>query len=117
MTNMKMIARHIVGILKLDGTDRAVTAEQALEFLPLWEVTKVLAANDTSAQVEIDATVREIKETLTPDQLQAIANTKRDYPARRMACESTGNARGQCLKFRPFFILQMAKHIELILFV
>jgi len=66
----------IVGIIKLEDTDQAVTAKQASEPLPLWEVMNVLAASDTSAQVEIDATVRQIKETLTPAQIQAIANMK-----------------------------------------
>jgi uncharacterized protein with von Willebrand factor type A (vWA) domain len=56
----------------LEGTDQAVTVKQASELLPLWEVMKVLANSNTSAQVEIDATVRQIKEALTPDQLQAI---------------------------------------------
>ena len=65
-------AELIVGIFKLEGTDQAVTVKQASELLPLWEVMKVLANSNTSAQVEIDATVRQIKEALTPNQLQAI---------------------------------------------
>jgi hypothetical protein len=65
-------AELIVGILKLEGTNQAVTAKQASELLPLWEVTKVLASSGTAAQVEIDAAARQIKETLTPSQLQAI---------------------------------------------
>ncbi len=69
-------AELIVGILKLEGTDQAVTTKQASELLPLWEVMKVLANSDTSAQVEIDAAVNQIKETLTPSQLQTIANMK-----------------------------------------
>ena len=69
-------AELIVGILKLEGTDQAVTTKQASELLPLWEVMKVLANSDTSAQEEIDAAVRQIKETLTPSQIQAIANMK-----------------------------------------
>ncbi len=69
-------AELIVGILKLEGTDQAVTTKQASELLPLWEVMKVLANSDTSAQAEIDAAVSQIKETLTPSQLQAIANMK-----------------------------------------
>src|SRR5271157_6158252 len=75
-TNTKSFAGQaelIVGIFKLEGTDRAVTAKQASELLPLWEVMKVLAASDTSAQVEIDAAAHQITETLTPSQLNAIA--------------------------------------------
>jgi hypothetical protein len=65
-------AELIVGIFKLEGTDQAVTVKQASELLPLWEAMKVLANSNTSAQAEIDATVRQIKEALTPNQLQAI---------------------------------------------
>ncbi len=38
---------------------------KASELLPLWEVMKVLADSDTPAQAEIDATVREVNDTLT----------------------------------------------------
>ena len=69
-------AELIVGVLKLEDTDQAVTAKQASELLPLWEVMKVLADSDTSAQVEIDAAFREVNETLTPTQLQAIKAMK-----------------------------------------
>ena len=69
-------AELIVGILKLEGTDQAVTTKQASELLPLWEMMKVLANSDTSAQVEIDATFREVNETLAPSQLQAIKAMK-----------------------------------------
>jgi hypothetical protein len=69
-------AELIVGIFKLEGTDQAITVQQASELLPLWEVMKVLASSDTSAQEEIDAAVRQIKETLTQSQLQAITNMK-----------------------------------------
>jgi hypothetical protein len=65
-------AELIVGIFKLEGTDQAVTVKQASELLPLWEVMKVLANSSTSAQAEIDATVLQIKNALTPNQLQAI---------------------------------------------
>jgi uncharacterized protein YceK len=66
----------MVGILKLEGTDQALTAKQASQLLPLWEVMKVLASSNTSAQVEIDAAFRQVKETLTASQLQAIADMK-----------------------------------------
>ena len=54
-------AELIVGIFKLEGTAQAVTTKQASELLPLWEMMKVLANSDTSAQEEVDATISEIK--------------------------------------------------------
>jgi len=65
-------ATLLVGIFRLESTDQAVTAQQASELLPLWEVLKSMAASDTSAQEEVDAAIRQIKENLTPAQLQAI---------------------------------------------
>ena len=44
-----------IGMMKLDGTDHAVTAEQASELLPLWQTLQVLYGSDTAATEEIDA--------------------------------------------------------------
>jgi hypothetical protein len=66
----------MVGVLKLEGTDQAVTSKQASELLPLWEVIKVLANGSTSSQAEMQAAFRQVKETLTASQLQAIADMK-----------------------------------------
>ena len=63
-------AELIVGIFKLEGTDQAITTAQASELLPLWEAIKVLAASDTSAQEEVDAAARQIKESSHPHSLK-----------------------------------------------
>ncbi len=65
--------RLVIGTLKLDETEYAVTAEQAAELLPLWQVYQSLSASDTAAQEEIDALIEQIEETMTPEQDQAIA--------------------------------------------
>jgi hypothetical protein len=62
----------LVGTLKLEGTDLAVTPEQAAELLPLWKAVKSLGSSDTTAQEEIDALYVQIKETMTAEQLAAI---------------------------------------------
>jgi len=61
-----------LGILKLDETNRAVTAEQAAELLPLWQVYHELLNSDTAAQEEIDALVEQLQETMTTEQMQTI---------------------------------------------
>ncbi len=66
----------LVGTLKLDGTDQAVTREQAAELLPLWQVYKELIASDTAAQAEIDGLSGQIQDAMTSDQSKAIANMK-----------------------------------------
>jgi hypothetical protein len=64
----------IVGTLKLDETENAVTAEQAAELLPLWQTLQVLSESDTAAQQEMEALIAQIQETMTADQMQAITD-------------------------------------------
>lgn len=64
----------IIGTFKLEGTDWAVTAEQATDLLPLWQVLQDLNDSDTAAQEEINALVDQIQETMTPEQIQAIVD-------------------------------------------
>ncbi len=68
--------RLLVGTLKLDGTDQAVTGKQASDLLPLWQTMKVLSTSDTAAQQEKDALTEQIQETMTAGQRQAITNMK-----------------------------------------
>ena len=60
------------GILKLEGTDLAMTPEQAAELLPLWKAVKSLGSSDTATQLEIDAVYQQIQDALTAEQLAAI---------------------------------------------
>jgi hypothetical protein len=65
-------AELAAGTLKLDGTDQDITADQASELLTLWQAYQSLSATDTTAQVELDALVEQIRETMTAGQIQAI---------------------------------------------
>jgi hypothetical protein len=62
----------ILGTINLEGTDNAVSAEQAAELLPMFYVLQDLNDSDTAAQEEFDGLVSQIQETLTADQTQAI---------------------------------------------
>jgi hypothetical protein len=62
-----------LGTLKLDGTDNAVTVDQAATLLPLWETMQVLENSDTAARQEIEALNTQIQETMTEKQMQAIS--------------------------------------------
>jgi hypothetical protein len=62
----------ILGTINLEGTDNAITAEQAAELLPMYYVLQDLNDSDTSAQEEIDGLVNQIQETLTAEQVKAI---------------------------------------------
>jgi hypothetical protein len=64
----------LLGTLKLEETDQAVTAEQAAELLPLWQTLQVLGESDTAAPQEKEALVTQIQETMTSEQMQAITD-------------------------------------------
>ena len=62
----------ILGTIKLEETENAVTAEQAKELIPMFYVLQDLNESDTAAQEEIDGLTNQIQETLTADQVAAI---------------------------------------------
>lgn len=63
-----------IGILKLEGTPNAVTSKEAQDLLPLWKGVKSLSTSSTASPDEIQALYKQIEDTLTPAQLQAIKN-------------------------------------------
>ena len=64
----------LIGTFKLEGTPQTVTAQQAAQLIPLWQVYEDLSSSDTAAQEEIDGLVQQIQDTMTPEQMQAIAD-------------------------------------------
>jgi TolA-binding protein len=75
-TPLPLAMEMVVGTFKLEGTDKAVTADQAAQLIPLWQVYKDLSASTSAAQEEIDALADQIKGTMTPEQVQAITDMK-----------------------------------------
>jgi hypothetical protein len=61
-----------IGTLKLEGTDQAVTPEQASTLLPLWKAVKVMSADTNTSTEEMDALYAQIQESMTAEQVQAI---------------------------------------------
>jgi hypothetical protein len=70
------VTQLVVGSFKLEETDLAVTADQALELVPLWQAYRTLLTSQTAAQQEREALVTQIEETMTAEQIQEIANMK-----------------------------------------
>ena len=69
---LELSTQLALGTLKLEGTDLAVTSDQAAELLRLWQVFDSLSGSDTAAPEEVTAVVEQIQETMTPEQIQAI---------------------------------------------
>jgi hypothetical protein len=72
-TELPAQTKLILGAIKLEETENAISAEQAAELLPMFYVLQDLNESDTAAQEEINGLTRQIEETLTAKQTQAIA--------------------------------------------
>jgi hypothetical protein len=59
----------ILGTINLEGTENAVTPEQAKALLPLWQALR----GGVTAQAEMSALMKQIERTMTAEQLAAIA--------------------------------------------
>jgi hypothetical protein len=66
----------IVGTFKLEGTPNAVDAATAKELIPLWQAVQSLGSSDSTSALEMDALYKQIEETMTPEQITAIAAMK-----------------------------------------
>jgi hypothetical protein len=52
----------------------AIAADQAQELVPLWQAYRSLVTSETSAQQEREALLTQIEESMTAEQIEAIAN-------------------------------------------
>jgi hypothetical protein len=64
----------ILGTIRLEETDYAVTTEQAAQLLPMWYVLQDLNESGSAAQEEIDGLVNQIQKTMTDDQINSITD-------------------------------------------
>jgi len=63
----------LLGTLRLEETDQAITSEQAKELLLLWRALAALTASGTAAPEETEAVQNQIMENMTPEQVGAVA--------------------------------------------
>ena len=68
----------MVGTFRLEGTDQAVTADQAGELLPLWKAYRSLSGSDSVSTAEIEALEKQIRETMADDQVASIEAMRLD---------------------------------------
>jgi hypothetical protein len=65
-----------LGTLQLEKSDLALDETAATELLPLWQALQSLSNSQTTAAVEIDAVVNQIQDSMTAEQIAAIAGMK-----------------------------------------
>ena len=83
-----------LGTLKLEETDLAVDSAQATELLTLWQAIRSLSSSDITAEGEIEAIVNQILETMSPEQLEAIAAMELTQEGILELTQELGIARG-----------------------
>ncbi len=62
----------VVGTFRLEGTDQAVTTEQAKQLALLWRGYRTLISSDSVAPQELAGVEKQLREAMTADQLKAI---------------------------------------------
>ena len=92
--DMSTITKLAIGTLKLEGTENAITPEQASDLLPLWQVYLSLVDSDTAAQAEIDGLVDQISTTMTAAQNQAIDDMQLSQPDMMSVMQEMGISMG-----------------------
>jgi hypothetical protein len=71
-TSLSQVNMLLVGTLKLEGTDQAVTSDEAVKILPLWQAYRSLSNSQTASEVEVEALLNQIQSTMTTEQVDAI---------------------------------------------
>ena len=71
-TSLSEVNMLLVGALKLDGTDQAVTSVEAAQLLPLWQAYRSLSTSQTAAEAEVNGLLKQIQAAMTSQQLEAI---------------------------------------------
>jgi len=73
---LTVLAQLALGTVRLEDTDLAVDEAQAAELLPLWQALQALSQSDTTADVELQAVVKQVNNTMTAEQITAVAGMK-----------------------------------------
>ena len=63
----------VMGTFMLEDTELTVDSDQAAQLLPLWKAARSLGSSDTAAAEEVGAVYNQSQETMTPEQIAAIA--------------------------------------------
>ncbi len=70
---LPIASQLILGSLKLDDGDQAITKDEAATLLPLWQAYQNLSDSDSAAPAELTALVNQIQKNMQPGQVETIA--------------------------------------------
>lgn len=84
----------VLGTLKLEETDMAVTPEQATALAPLWKASRSLTRSGIGATEEVDAVLDQIQDAMTVEQREAIAELKLTRADNQAVAQALGLSTG-----------------------
>jgi hypothetical protein len=90
MQDATEVTRLLFGTFMLEGTDLAVTPEQAAELLPLWKLYRSLLESDIAAAAEIEAVAKQLRQTMAAKQLAAMEDQEINREQLNMIMEEMG---------------------------
>ncbi len=90
MQNPAEITQLLFGTLLLENSDLAVTADQAVELLPLWKVYRSLLDSDITAAEELEAVAKQITRKMTAEQLATMEGQTLDREQMSATMEELG---------------------------
>lgn len=82
------------GTLLLEDSENAIKPAQAAELLPLWKAARSLNESETAAEAELEAVFNQIEDTMTPEQINAIADLQLSGEEMAQLMEDLGIAFG-----------------------
>ena len=89
-----VLEQLLAGTFLLEGTDNAVTAEQAAVLVPLWTSLKETMQNTSATQEQITAIIEQIQSAMTPEQLTAITSMQITRESIRTTLQQLGITMG-----------------------
>lgn len=91
-TSLSLSMSLALGTLNLEGTDLAVTSQQAATLLPLWQAADSLATSGNASSADLEAAFQKIQAAMTADQLQAIQSMDLSGQSMRALAQKLGIA-------------------------
>jgi hypothetical protein len=79
-----------LGTFMLEETDYPIDSEQAAQLVSLWKAARSLNQNETTATQELDAVMRQIQNTMTPEQMGAIEDMELSFQDMGTIAEDMG---------------------------
>ena len=87
---MPLSAQLGFGTILLEDSEYAVDSDQAAQLLPLWKAARSLSESETAAEAELEAVFNQIEDTMTAEQINAIANLQLTGEAMAQLMEDLG---------------------------